>query len=702
MRYWLLAFLCLFPILAQAAIFDVPSTDKSMQYLGMIFGPVAGLPIKSSDNSFFALLLYIFNQIVFALAIVIIIYTTVVGVIHTAQEGKFLGSKWHSLLVPIRAALGLYLLLPSPSGYNWIQVGVLWFIIQGVGAANALWTQVIIAADQQGGNVTEDSSKVDFMDAGETVIGLFNAVLCMETLNRSDKAMKQLKEPIRVYRLGDKINFGRISNQGGYPLCGQVSLKDPGQSSLFSSTGNNSVSETRKNILADAIFRAQATLQPSAIEALTSNSDNWRYGSSFVSASNLLKSTTQQMTFSMQDLSKQNRRAIIDGWIHAGAYYFELVSKGATGSTVVSIPVSEPDQGEIFEELGKSLGKKKLAEMNEASSSYINYASANILNPSDDTANKLVIQKSGGGNKMGKIYDALFGKMFKSLSKSVQKNMTGGGKKDPLIAMSNFGKDLLTISEYTFFGSLIAIFLIWLAVSSGSCANPTPHAMDKALFVIMPIAFIIIGMLWLSGVLLAIYVPLIPYLIFTFAALGWIILVIEALIGAPLIALTLIIPSEDEIGKAGHGILILVSLFLRPALMILGFVIAIKLLAVVIDMINFGFFATLKNATGSTFGLGIFAFFAVMMLYTMTCVSLVQEAFSIIYILPNKILRWMGGQQEGEDVGGFVKEMRQKAESGAQTTQGIMKGMIGEGTKQTKELRKEQMKEAKNKGGSRS
>lgn len=168
MRAWLLLTLFLLPTLAFASsggVFSVSPDDKSMQYLGMALGTIPGTPIESTGSVLVGNMVYIFNQVVFVLGILIVIYTTVVGTMNTAQEGEFLGKNWHPILVPLRAAVGIYLLLPSNTGYNWIQMAVMWFVVQGVGAANALWNQVI-SFHQDSGSIHTDDRKVNLHAAG--------------------------------------------------------------------------------------------------------------------------------------------------------------------------------------------------------------------------------------------------------------------------------------------------------------------------------------------------------------------------------------------------------------------------------------------------------------------------------------------------------------------------------------------------------
>ncbi len=84
------------------------------------------------------------------------------------------------------------------------------------------------------------------------------------------------------------------------------------------------------------------------------------------------------------------------------------------------------------------------------------------------------------------------------------------------------------------------------------------------------------------------YVPMVPYIIFIFGAVAWIFLVIEAVLAGPLVALLMTSPEgEGLLGNKGEqGLILLVNLFLRPSLMIIGFITGIALSYVNIWMLN--------------------------------------------------------------------------------------------------------------------
>lgn len=670
------AFFCILvislPSLAYAAgVFEVTPADKSMQYLGMIFGPIGSLPITAEGTSLFSKIVYLFNQIIFALGIVIIIFTSFVGVINTAQEGEVLGKKWSSVIIPFRAGLGVYLLLPSISGYNWIQVGVMWFIIQGVGAANALWKQVIQSVENDGG-IHEDTRKTDLQNAYTAVSSIFRNTLCMEVVNSNTEALLELNEPIQIFQQGDNIYFGRKSQPGEKPLCGSIEI--PTITSSILKQGTETDSETRKQIMADAIMLAQRTLDTSALEVITTPEANWSLYNNFVIAARTLKAATNQLANTFPSIDKVNEEAITNGWIHAGSYYFQIASRGASAGVNVNISSQEYDADNLKDKIGKSLSKKVVDIVAGPGGRYEKTALNSIitLGVGDRAGGQMTINMpSSNKGPVQNILDKVFGSLFSDLASSVGKMITTNAG-DPVISMANFGGNLATTIELLFWSALIAIFFVWLATSPMSCMQPLGHTMNFVLMIALPIISLCIMLLWAAGITMALYVPLIPYLVFTFSALSWVVLVIEAMLGAPLIALTLIVPSEDEIGKAGHAIIILLGLFLRPAMMILGFILATKFLIVAIGMLNFSFAATLKASI--SMGFGIFGFIALILVYTGLAVALVHEAFSLIYLLPDKTLRWMGGTPESTDVGQHVKGLEGSVDKGTGIGKGLMKG----------------------------
>ena len=204
--------------MAQPMLFDVPTTDRSAYYIGSIIGDVDGLPISDSTNSaVVGKLLEVFNRILFTMAVIVLVYTLVVSVLNTAQEGEILGKKWSTIWVPTRAAVGLFLMVPIPrdseligAGFNYIQYFVLWLVMQGVGAANALWSQVLDSWITDG-SFHNDTSQVDIQDSYATIKQLLASTHCMRLMNANIDAGRVLSDNyVSMWRdpTGRYINFG--------------------------------------------------------------------------------------------------------------------------------------------------------------------------------------------------------------------------------------------------------------------------------------------------------------------------------------------------------------------------------------------------------------------------------------------------------------------------------------------------------------
>lgn len=194
-----------------------------------------------------------------------------------------------------------------------------------------------------------------------------------------------------------------------------------------------------------------------------------------------------------------------------------------------------------------------------------------------------------------------------------------------------------------------------------------------ASFIIALAMPIVIG--WMSimlavGFTTAYYVPFLPYMIFTLGVIAWVMAVIEAMVAAPIVALGITHPEGEGLmgSKGEQALMILMNVFLRPALMIIGFISAIALTYVSVWIINTGFthlmqFMWSGNSMYTDWA-GLYAFFFGIVLYTTLYLMVVEKSFNMIYILPDKVLRWIGGQPEGagEAAAGWAEATKKQVE----------------------------------------
>jgi hypothetical protein len=149
----------------------------------------------------------------------------------------------------------------------------------------------------------------------------------------------------------------------------------------------------------------------------------------------------------------------------------------------------------------------------------------------------------------------------------------------------------------------------------------------------------------------------------------WFMTVVESMIAGPVIALGLVMPSQDSMGKAQPSILMMFNLFLRPSLMVLGMVFGAKLFdifAIYFTNVMINGFGAVSNMAGFNewYGLIFVLFF---FFYGYSIVAVAQRCYSMIYILPDRVISWIGGQAGGfSEVGQDLQVMQQGLTKGAE------------------------------------
>lgn len=257
---------------------------------------------------------------------------------------------------------------------------------------------------------------------------------------------------------------------------------------------------------------------------------------------------------------------------------------------------------------------------------------------------------------------------------------------NPVVALANMGTYYINFAgnlwiqliEMSIVASLVPLFGIFIFA---------------LMMMAMPLLMAWLGIMLQIGFSTAYYVPILPYMIFTFGSIGWMMAVIEAMVAAPIVALGVTHPEgHDAFGKGEQAIMILMNVFLRPAMMIIGYITAIALTYVSVWIINAGFdnaigfiqgstqFATVtdqvqtQNAGTITGGYnnwaGIFAYFFSILVYTTMYLTVVQKSFTLISVLPDKVLRWIGGQPEsyGQDTAQWGGDVQKQVEGAGEKT----------------------------------
>ncbi len=779
-----------------ANLFHIDPADKSMYFLSQIFGSVGNV-LPGAPSAFMNSLFLTINTIALTVGAIVVVYTTVVGLMMTAHEGEFLGKKWSGLWVPIRMVAGVVSLFPAASGYSTLQVIIMWIIVQGVGAANTLWTAAVVASGQ--GTPTVSVASNNMIGVSTAMKSLFQGLVCEATFNMNptgvvndteiklahdDVASNPFNVNSTTYLLGkagacgtltkcsqsESCPSGQEQSQGCalcktqnevlqsqiipqlrsiaqkvaqadseylafYYTANQTTRGNPGPPASgwiteYCKKQNFNVAEKNATCCvppAEPQFPIQYCMQlpprifptpyqktgqvspgmnpdangelswaeqwalfpmltgqsaPVDITAINNTSginfitiNSQVYVSALLTAAAANAPPPKSNTFDTQ-------LAINSGWITAGIYFYNIVNAVTQESTkdIKKFSVSQPGN-EVMENTYRN-----------------NYTAAGQFLTD--------ISGSSTASSPTSAYDSVLNDFSGSLTASFMQMLQGaaashlGIHDTPLLRVATFGQNLLIIAQL-FYVVIMASAALFAAVAAfpttmfGGFGNITGAIeIFKAVnSLLMPALYLLLGALMTMGALLGMYVPMIPFVVFTASVIGWFIAVIEAMVAAPIIALGIMSPGgqSEVFGRAEPSLMIIFNLFLRPTLMVFGLLVASFLANVVIKFICMGFIYVKWNVMTLLPGLveevifiGIFA---------SVVFTSMNQVFTLIHHIPERILTYIGGQPMQYGEAQAAQAMKQAveaaaggaAQAGKGTAEGAVKTGVGIAKKHAKE-----------------
>lgn len=779
-KFLVSSFLCLFPSLLLADSLTPPPTDLSMSYLATIFGVVDGV-LHGTGSEIIGTMFGAFNSIILVMASVILSYVLFISILNTSHEGEFLGKKWSSIWVPLRTVAGVGLLLPKATGYSFVQIIVMWVVVQGVGAADQVWNVALNYMNRNGTIVEPIQSLAPKDGSGPDnsfLIGkagdILKSEVCMLTVHnalvrqykdtgvtvpdfmsslavtgKGPNGQDTIKPLDYTQDKGGFISFpgilpGAFANLRG--LCGNVSWDFIGKNDsgeVYNPAhlnANDSASIAARQMTLDLGTLAQSVADQLAPPYATStlvppiklSADNPIFKTDgLVDPSDNYFTIVKPALRSLADDASKKYKAFITqakdtGWILAGSYYYNMARlnqsiRKNTGQLAMSDKISPSFNPNYttgsFTQINDPNVIANLKTNLPSSGGVIdNYVkaetaqAANNNNPGRDPDPSLptpenVANVGSLGDDINKIFNIIFPQVS-SFEHDLADNINNKDM-DPIFALVSVGNGLVTMVEHVWIGILSAIVglcVAGIALGFGSGFWTVGGAVNTMLTVttlatlLLPMITLWMGINFVLGSVLSYYVPLIPFFLFTFGAITWFAVVLEAIIAAPLVALGITHPEgHDFLGKAEQSVMLLASVFLRPVLMVFGFIFGIILSFAGISLFNRGFSIAVQFLTeynGDIFSLVYQT--AMMAIYSAAILAIVNRSFSMIYEVPNKVLRWIGGPQESgheesmlqgirgqhdRDVGQITQQITPSAQDTIQGVGGAASGGKAMGTR---------------------
>ncbi len=680
----LAAFLLPTVAFAQSSIFgEIPATDVSVhQFLSKLFGGLVG---GGGGGDPLEVLLKTFNGGVLTIGGILVFYTLVAGTMSTAHDGEMLGKRWSSLWIPIRTTLGAAAIMPTlgaQAGYCVIQAIVMWLALQGVGMANSMWS-AFLADDSYIEDAFYNPPGAS-RQIRQTFNDMYMSNLCTAAFAETQKTAQVLSE-FGVPLVGATVTElpATLGSKGGYSygpmgsMCGQVVLgSNPksadsatgGPASAGAFVNGAAISESLSQVHISNVNAAQARLKALADQTVAGTLSQETFNSTMNS---LVSSYTQQLqstaysTYQGQkaEVNARLKQGMMqDGWAMAGMYYVAIVrAQDEITRAITQTPATA--SGELWGSGsavidGVTGGGAFSVAKNMLGNAYVNSAEREkFLN-----IGRGLVKKGNAStqSQVESIADSATSDswVMKVVSWFMNDDMTLYGNSEfaqqnqnPIIMAKNLGENMTAgaWSALAIGGSVLALSGIdVLGTGVGDWAT-----------VFTPVLFALFSMFVVPGATLSTYVPMIPYILWVGVVIGWVILVVEAVIAAPIWAVAHMAPDGDGVvGRGGQGYMLVLSLTLRPPLMILGLACSIALMRPIGYFINSTFLGAF--AMGVNPGPGALTqAIAGCVLYTIVMVGVVHRVFTLIHVVPDRILRWIGGG--GNELGGEAQSLEQGA-----------------------------------------
>lgn len=757
-RMWTCLFLLVSPMMVLADIPSAPDTDLSLKYLGQIFGNVPGA-LQGNGTSLMSGLFGVFNEGVFAVAAIWLIYTIFQVMMNTATaDGPQKSLK--NMFLWLRVIVGFSLLIPLPSGYCLAQELLMQVVVQSVNLADETWDYALDYM-QDGGLIfhnPKDSGPVKSLSDLDSFIGvngsdpsagsfaykLFSSEVCMYMSNNYNKlnaahdnvAKQGSLKPYNAIGLQPvvdpsnalKANTGAIYFPGYGDVMSIPTTKADGSIDqaphncgviAMPTTISKNSTITQYNQAYAAMNQAVLDMQPLAkrvaeqVLPASGGSPSGAVASTF-GASVLKQVVVDYMSliqpvadFGNESAKKTNAagefaaQAKQEGWFNAGGFYWDMVRwndsmQSNQGDPTKLVPAAKTviNQNSPFKD---DLNQDIANAQNQLSAGMWTDARTALGKWLGSSKQETFNHRGISGNVVMGVDLGVIEIPLKKMVDKISASMNTMNAYNPMRESFIVGKYALNAAGWIW--AALIMILTPISIAAGVCdsANPGNVIFKGITTWLTPLALASAGFLFTTGVVLTFYAPIYPFLLFLFGVIGWVLYVIEAMVAAPLVAFGMSHPEgHDFMGRAEQALMLVLGVFLRPTLMVLGYLVGIMLVYVASGFLNLilgqVFMSTYRseydpgvgdamdgawsilggspsgNATHFT-GNSIsdtLLLPVILALYSSIMLETVNQCFSAIHQLPDMVLRWIGGPVQQSDSAQRAQSVKSEVASAGQ------------------------------------
>jgi len=188
---------------------------------------------------------------------------------------------------------------------------------------------------------------------------------------------------------------------------------------------------------------------------------------------------------------------------------------------------------------------------------------------------------------------------------------------------------------------------------------------------VTPMALFLGGLLFVEGFFLSFVVPLIPFMVWIAALLGFLFMAFEMIVAAPLWGIMHMHPEGHEVvGMGSAGYKIALAIMVRPFLMILGLVGGYALFmgfsSLVTPMISQAVVSS-QNAGGGI--MGPLDMIGAVGIYVTLMVIIAYECFKLVFVLPERVMNWASSSVQPYGENDMVSKQQGAHESAKKQSQ---------------------------------
>lgn len=627
------------------------SEDKSRQGLVTIFGDVVNNPLSGSGSgTILSDLFGVANGALLVVGGMVVLYFMFKKVTQTAHDGNFYSQNQHTVWGPLRLVFGIAALAPTGNGWSLAQLMMLWAAsVMGVGSANLATDQALSALAEGKGMVVQPAMGT----TTDLAKSLYEINICMHGINAgiTDAQNSGALVPENAFVQQSATTRGFVLKNPSYTCGGADLAMSAGiPSTLLTMTPGIDV-VTIYQAHQQALQTMQSTMSSNALQFVNAVVQKEQSGGGALPDTNAqiqaaalqYENTVQAAIASKQGeiqslASKVSDNVKTNGWWMLGTWYQTFAQANTRMSDAVQGKAStfgpsggDPSSTSVYDSAINAFHTQQT--LSAASST-------NGLNSDPQNAQ----QNSTSSQIIGKLFPG---------QKLINWVVSDTGQTNPLIRMKDLGDNVLITADVGLAGYVgLSAFqemkdnkfsVVGLAAGVANAFTGLGDAASGAFNGLKPFIVTLIFALFAIGIALSVYLPMVPFIVWFGAIINWLVVVGEAIVAAPLWALTHLAGEGEGMGhRSGHGWIFLLNVMVRPILMVIGFFLGGAAIVAAGTVLNSMFGVAIANVQyDSTTGLASIIGFLV--IYCSMCLNLVHSCFNLILIVPDQVINWVGG-----------------------------------------------------------